>query len=97
MARAPKTDHDRPSSRRVSALSALWPFIRPYRGMAFAALGALILTAGISLILPLAVRRVVDGFDVGSVLLDDYFEAALATAQAELDAAYLRWEQLEGN
>ena len=43
MARAPKTDHDRPSSRRVGALSALWPFVRPYRATALAALGALIL------------------------------------------------------
>ena len=82
MARAPKTDHDRPGSRRVSALSALWPFVRPYRGMALAALAALVLTAGISLVLPLAVRRVVDGFDVGSVLLDKYFEAALAIIAA---------------
>ena len=91
MARAPKTDHDRPSSRRVSALSALWPFIRPYRGMALAALGALILTAGISLILPLAVRRVVDGFDVGSVLLDKYFEAALLIIAALAVGTGLRY------
>ena len=91
MARAPKTDHDRPSSRRVSALSALWPFIRPYRGMALAALGALILTAGISLILPLAVRRVVDGFDVGSVLLDEYFEAALLIIAALAVGTGLRY------
>ncbi|NHF73956.1 ABC transporter transmembrane domain-containing protein [Paracoccus xiamenensis] len=82
MARAPKTDHDRPSSRRVGALSALWPFVRPYRATALAALGALILTAGISLILPLAVRRVVDGFDVGSALLDKYFAAALLIVAA---------------
>ncbi|WBU53404.1 ABC transporter transmembrane domain-containing protein [Paracoccus sp. SCSIO 75233] len=77
MARAPSIQDDRPSSRRVSALSALWPFIRPYRGMAIAALAALVATATISLILPLAVRRVVDGFDVGSALLDEYFGAAL--------------------
>lgn len=77
MARAPRSDNDRPSSRRISALSALWPFVRPYRSMAIAALLALILTATISLILPLAVRRVVDGFDVGSILLDEYFGAAM--------------------
>ena len=41
MARAPiSTQNDRPGSRRMGALSALWPFIRPYRGMAIAALGA---------------------------------------------------------
>ncbi|MFD1794597.1 ATP-binding cassette domain-containing protein [Paracoccus aurantiacus] len=77
MARAPKAQNDRPASRRVGALSALWPFVRPHRATAFAALLALTLTAGISLILPLAVRRVVDGFDVGSALLDEYFGAAL--------------------
>ncbi|WBU60485.1 ABC transporter transmembrane domain-containing protein [Paracoccus albus] len=77
MARAPKQASDRPSSRRVSALAALWPFVRPYRGMAFAALLALITTATISLVLPVAVRRVVDGFDIGSVLLDEYFRAAM--------------------
>ena len=51
----------RASSRRVGALAALWPFIRPYRGMVALAGLALILTASVSLVLPLAVRRVVDG------------------------------------
>lgn len=92
MARAPITiPNDRPGSRRMGALSALWPFIRPYRGMAFAALGALILTAAISLILPLAVRRVVDGFDVGSVLLDEYFEAAFLIVAALAVGTGLRY------
>ncbi|TKW67236.1 MAG: ATP-binding cassette domain-containing protein [Paracoccus denitrificans] len=92
MARAPiTTQNDRPGSRRMGALSALWPFIRPYRGMAFAALGALILTAAISLILPLAVRRVVDGFDVGSVLLDEYFEAAFLIVAALAVGTGLRY------
>ncbi|MDX5401717.1 MAG: ATP-binding cassette domain-containing protein, partial [Rhodobacterales bacterium] len=57
------------------------PFVRPYRGLAGLALVALILTAGISLILPLAVRRVVDGFNTGTTaLLDQYFLAALVIA-----------------
>ncbi|MFT4014592.1 MAG: ABC transporter transmembrane domain-containing protein [Paracoccus sp. (in: a-proteobacteria)] len=77
MARGPKVTEDRPTTRQVGALSALWPFIRPYRGLMRAALLALALTAGISLILPLAVRRVVDGFDRGTHLLDQYFGAAL--------------------
>ena len=92
MARAPiSTQNDRPGSRRMGALSALWPFIRPYRGMAIAALGALILTAGISLILPLAVRRVVDGFDMGSLLLDEYFGAAMAIVAALAVGTGLRY------
>ncbi|MEZ5911631.1 MAG: ABC transporter transmembrane domain-containing protein [Paracoccaceae bacterium] len=73
---------DRPGSRRVGALRGLWPFIRPYRGMVLLALGALTLTASVSLILPIAVRRVVDGFSQGGTLLDSYFMAALAIAAA---------------
>ncbi|ABL70094.1 ABC transporter transmembrane domain-containing protein [Paracoccus denitrificans] len=78
MARAPKPIVDRPTTKRIGALRALWPFILPYRGLLAAALLALTLTAGISLVLPLAVRRVVDGFDAGAHLLDQYFGAALA-------------------
>ncbi|SIS69323.1 ABC transporter transmembrane domain-containing protein [Phaeovulum vinaykumarii] len=71
---------DRPRSKRVGALRGLEPFIRPYKGQALAALAALVLTAAISLILPLAVRRVVDGFNEGAELLDHYFVAALVIA-----------------
>lgn len=71
------TQDDRPASRRIGVLLALWPFLRPYRLLALAAVAALIATAGISLILPLAVRRVVDGFGSGAPLLDAYFEAAI--------------------
>ena len=78
MARGPKPIVDRPTTKRIGALRALWPFIRPYRGLLAAALLALAVTAGISLVLPLAVRRVVDGFDAGAHLLDQYFGAALA-------------------
>lgn len=72
---------DRPRSKRVGALRGLVPFLWPYRGLGLLALCALTLTAGISLILPLAVRRVVDGFNSADVvLLDQYFGAALAIA-----------------
>ncbi|QDC08711.1 ATP-binding cassette domain-containing protein [Oceanicola sp. D3] len=82
MARAPQTNpDDRPGSRRVGALRALAPFFAPYKLMALAALGALILTAGVSLILPLAARRVVDNFGTADVaLLDRYFFAAIGIA-----------------
>lgn len=72
---------DRPKAKKVGALRGLVPFLRPYRGMMGLALMALILTASVSLILPLAVRRVVDGFNTADVdLLDQYFGAALAIA-----------------
>lgn len=80
--RGAQTLADRPTSRKVGALRGLMPFIRPYRGMALAAFAALVLTAGVSLILPVAVRRVVDGFNQGGTLLDQYFEAALVIAAA---------------
>ncbi|WP_336098685.1 ABC transporter transmembrane domain-containing protein [Roseovarius sp. CH_XMU1461] len=71
----------RESSKRIGGLSALWPFLRPYRLLLVAALGALILTASISLILPMAVRRVVDNFNAqDGALLDRYFTAALLIA-----------------
>lgn len=81
MARRPETlSEDRAPSKRVGALAALWPFVRPYRLTAAMALVALFITASISLVMPLAVRRVIDGFNKGSVLLDQYFLAALGIA-----------------
>ncbi|QPZ92375.1 ABC transporter transmembrane domain-containing protein [Thioclava electrotropha] len=71
---------DRPKTKKIGALKGLGPFIAPYKGLAFGALLALIATASISLILPLAVRRVVDGFQQGAALLDQYFFAALVIA-----------------
>lgn len=71
---------DRAKSRRVGSLRGLVPFIRPYRVLAVAAVLALILTAGVSLILPMAVRRVVDGFGSDALLLDTYFTAFLGIA-----------------
>jgi ATP-binding cassette, subfamily B, bacterial len=71
----------REKSKRIGALKGLWPFVRPYRGMVVMAGVALVSTAAISLILPIAVRRVVDGFNnANSALLDSYFMAALVIA-----------------
>ncbi|MDO5529753.1 MAG: ABC transporter transmembrane domain-containing protein [Paracoccus sp. (in: a-proteobacteria)] len=82
---------ERPKSKRIRALSALWPFIRPYRMLALLALGALGLTAAISLMLPVAVRRVVDGFAERSALLDEYFAAALLIVAALAVGTGLRY------
>jgi ATP-binding cassette subfamily B protein len=72
---------DRAKSKRIGSLRALGPFLAPYRAMVAAAVGALVLTAIVSLTLPLAVRRVVDGFETESAeLLDQYFLAALLIA-----------------
>ncbi|WP_380058652.1 ABC transporter transmembrane domain-containing protein [Falsihalocynthiibacter sp. SS001] len=65
----------------MGALRGLLPFVRPYRGLVILAGLALVLTAATSLILPMAVRRVVDGFtETNGTLIDSYFGAALAIA-----------------
>ncbi len=76
---APATGQDeRQKSKRLGSLASLWPFMLPYRRLLGLALLALVLTACVSLALPLAVRRVVDNFEVGSgALLNQYFAAAL--------------------
>ncbi len=71
---------DRPASKEVGALRGLVPFLLPYRGLVSLALVALVLTATVSLILPLAVRRVVDNFNAAEGILDLYFGAALVVA-----------------
>lgn len=77
----PTTQDERESSREIGVLGALWPFMRPYRLLMFAATCALVLTAGLSLTLPLAVRRVVDNFRISeNALLNQYFVAALIIA-----------------
>ncbi|NIZ14483.1 ABC transporter transmembrane domain-containing protein [Phaeobacter sp. HF9A] len=75
------SNEERETSRKIGVLKALWPFMQPYRGMIFAALAALTLTAAVSLSLPLAVRRVVDNFRItDAALLNQYFSAAMVMA-----------------
>ncbi|MFY0690777.1 MAG: ATP-binding cassette domain-containing protein [Paracoccaceae bacterium] len=81
MADTRSNPEERAKSKQIGALSALWPFVKPYTPLMIAALAALTLTAAVSLILPMAVRRVVDGFETDeAALLDQYFTAALAIA-----------------
>lgn len=83
---------DREKSKRVGALSGLIPFLLPYKHMVILSGLALVFTAAISLILPLAVRRVVDGFSEDNVaLLDQYFSAALGIAAALAVGTGLRY------
>lgn len=81
MARGSTEGEERAKSKRIGGLRGLAPFMAPYRLLIIAAGLALVLTATVSLILPLAVRRVVDGFETEAAhLLDQYFFAALAIA-----------------
>ncbi|WP_306007085.1 ABC transporter transmembrane domain-containing protein [Aquicoccus porphyridii] len=77
----PVSEAERDKSKRVGALRRLAPFLAPYRGLVILAGLALMLTAGLSLALPMAVRRVVDNFGAESdALLDLYFGAAILIA-----------------
>ena len=82
MAEAPRhSEEERAASRQIGALRGLMPFLLPYRWMVAAAFVALVFTAVISLVLPLAVRRVIDNFEVASGgVLDQYFAAAFGIA-----------------
>ena len=71
----------RKKSKSVGPLRGLAPYLLPYKIMIALALTALLVTAGLSLILPIAVRRVVDGFSAGTTeQMDQYFSAAIAVA-----------------
>jgi len=83
---------ERAKSRRVSALAGLRPFLVPYRLMILVAGVALVVTASVSLVLPIAVRRVVDGFGVEKAsMLDQYFGAAMAVAAVMAVGAGVRY------
>ena len=72
---------EREKSKRIASLAGLLPFLKPHWQMLVGAIFALTLTAVVSLTLPLAVRRVVDGFEMETTeLLDQYFMAALGIA-----------------
>jgi len=75
------SEQDRAKSKDIGALRELWPFVRPYRLLLTAALVALVMTAMVSLVLPIAARRVVDNFNVAEDdLLTGYFIAAIGVA-----------------
>ena len=71
----------REPSKKVGAMGQLLPFVKPYKWLVFLALLSLSFTALISLIMPLAVRQVIDNFDVSeNNLLDRYFGMAFFIA-----------------
>ena len=72
----------RAPSRDLAPLRALWPFLAPYKGMIAAAGVALLLAASAVLMLPLAVRGVIDhGFSAADAdWVGRYFLALIAVA-----------------
>jgi ATP-binding cassette, subfamily B, bacterial len=68
-----------PQTRRLQPLRQLWPYVRRYRGQAILAVFALLVAAFATLLVPLAVRRMIDfGFSRQSAgLIDSYFAVLL--------------------
>jgi ATP-binding cassette subfamily B protein len=54
------TDVDRPRAKSLNPLRALLPFLKPYRSMMAAALGALLVASVAMLALPVALRQLID-------------------------------------
>jgi ATP-binding cassette, subfamily B, bacterial len=84
-----------PAKRRVALrpLASLLPYVRRYRWRAIFALAALILAALTTLIVPLAVRRMIDfGFTArGIALIDSYFLVMIGVAAVLALSSALRY------
>lgn len=72
----------REAARSSRPLRAVWPFVRRYRGRLALALGFLLIGAAAALVLPIAVRQMIDlGFDPkNAAVIDRYFLALFAVA-----------------
>ena len=83
---------ERAKSKNIGPLRQLFPFLYPYAGMLWGALGALIITAGLSLAFPLVVRGVVDGFSESDLAnIDHVFVYAILLAGAMAFATAIRF------
>lgn len=71
-----KKNSERDKGRSIISVALLYTFFKPYLVNLFLASFALVITAGISLTFPIAIRRVVDGFYSNSTELMDYYFAA---------------------
>jgi ATP-binding cassette subfamily B protein len=86
--------NEAPSRRvRVGPLLALLPYVMRYRGQVAAAMVALLVAAGATLVVPLAVRRMIDnGFSAERIgLIDQYFSVMLLVAAVLAIASAARY------
>ena len=84
---------DRPKSRSIKPLRALWPYLRAYRGTLSLALLALVAASGSMLVLPLILRDLIDqarAMQDGHTI-DLYFAAFLLMAVVYSVFAALRY------
>ena len=81
-AAALQTSEDRPKSRSLQPLRALWPYLKRYKGTLVLALCALLIASGAMLVLPIAFRDVIDkGMAVNDrATIDLYFAAFIGAA-----------------
>ena len=79
-ATAPVAPSEPAQSRKLRPLLSLIPYVARYRWQASAALIALLVAAGATLVVPIAVRRMIDfGFSRDSAsLIDSYFTVMIA-------------------
>src|SRR5262245_29457462 len=84
-----------PTQRKVKLrpLRALWPFVARYRGHIAAAIAALVVASLATLIVPVAVRRMIDfGFSAERVgLIDEYFAVMILVVGLLAGASALRY------
>jgi ATP-binding cassette subfamily B protein len=71
---------DRPTGKKVGALRALWPFVKPYKLNIIGAGVALVFTAMVALTFPIAARLVVDSFGLDSQEIGQHFVTLLTIA-----------------
>jgi ATP-binding cassette, subfamily B, bacterial len=78
---------------RLAPLLTLAPYVARYRGHVLMALASLLVAAGVTLAVPLAVRRMIDfGFSADRVgLIDRYFSALIAIAALLAAASAVRY------
>ncbi len=55
--------------RPVRSFAGIWPFLRPHRRLMIAAVISLIITVAITLSIPFAARRIIEGFDTPDPVL----------------------------
>ncbi|MGF1446087.1 MAG: ABC transporter transmembrane domain-containing protein [Pikeienuella sp.] len=82
----------RAKSKRIRALRGLAPFLAPYGPLILGVAVALLSATAFTLALPIAFRRVIDGFSIENIdLIDQYFLALIGVALALAVATALRF------
>ncbi|MBN9584500.1 MAG: ABC transporter [Afipia sp. 62-7] len=92
-AATPPESPKKPRGNKLRPLLELGPYVARYRGQAFAALVALIVASVATLVVPLAVRRMIDfGFSPeGIALINSYFAVMIAVVAVLAAASASRY------